>query len=367
MSEVTSAATGPRVRAAIVSSPGSLPELGEVVLAPLADDEVLIRVVASGVCHTDIAWAAGQFGAADDQFPIVLGHETSGIVEAVGRRDAVVKVGDRVVVALTHHCGVCRYCERGQPALCDHRDDNVRRLARPTGEVVWQSYGVGGFAEMAVVRASSLVTVPPGVPMETAAIIGCAVACGIGAVWNVAEVRPGSSVVVFGAGPVGVSVVLGAAIAGAGRIVVVEPNALRHRAARQFGATECVDFTPDVLSDLKDSGPVDYAFESAGQLASMAAAVDVTSRGGTVTLIGAAPRGARLGLDALAFVERHLRLLGCLGGAVRPHDDIPAYLRLYQRGVLPLDDLVSQVTPLAEIAEAFASHGGPGLRTVVTP
>jgi Zn-dependent alcohol dehydrogenase len=251
--------------------------------------------------------------------------------------------------------------------LCDHRDDNVRRLARPTGETVWQAYGVGGFAEQAVVRTSSLVKVPADVPMETAAIIGCAVACGFGAVTNVAQVRPGTTVVVFGAGPVGISVVMGALISGAERIVVVEPDPLRRAAVLQFGASEVVDFTPDALSNLRDSGAVDYAFESAGKTAAMEAAVEVTRRGGTVTLIGAAPRGARMGIDALAFVERHLRLLGCLGGAVRPHEDIPAYLALYRRGVLPLDAMVSQVRPLADIAQAFTgSHGGATLRTVIT-
>jgi S-(hydroxymethyl)glutathione dehydrogenase / alcohol dehydrogenase len=359
---------GTTVRAAVVTSAGSGPELGDVVLAPLADDEVLIRIAATGLCHTDVAWAAGDFGGGDEQFPIVLGHESSGVVEAVGRPGGSVAVGDRVVVALTHHCGVCRYCERGEPVLCVHRDDNVRRITGLGGQIVWQSYGVGGFAEMAVVRASSLVQVPPDVPLATAAIVGCAVACGIGAVWNVAQVRPGSTVVVFGAGPVGMSVLMGAALAGAERVVAVEPNEARRALAMRFGATETRDFTPDALSDLRDAGDVDYTFESAGKTVAMQAAVETTRRGGTITLIGAAPRGASLGIDALAFVERHLRLLGCLGGAVRPHEDIGRYFALYRRGVLPLDELVTGVVPLAEIGEAFAaSHGGTGLRTVVTP
>jgi S-(hydroxymethyl)glutathione dehydrogenase/alcohol dehydrogenase len=355
------------IRAAVVGSAGSPPELTEVRLASLASDEVLIRVAATGVCHTDIAWAAGDFGISDEHFPIVLGHETSGVVEALGRRDSPLSVGDRVVVALTHHCGVCRYCERGQPVLCVHRDDNVRRLSRPDGSDVWQSYGVGGFAEMAIVRASSLVPVPDDVPMETAAIVGCAVACGIGAVWNVAEVRPGSSVVVFGAGPVGASVIMGAALAGAERIVVVEPDVARRAEALRLGATEGVGFDEESLGVLADGGGFDYAFESVGRTVAMEAAVRLTGRGGTTTLIGAAPRGERFSLDALDFVETHRRLLACLGGAVRPHVDIPAYFNLFRRGALDLDALVSRVVPLADIAEAFAdSHTGAGLRTVVT-
>ncbi|HEY3925476.1 MAG TPA: alcohol dehydrogenase catalytic domain-containing protein [Acidothermaceae bacterium] len=356
------------VRAGVVTAAGSAPELTEIVLAAPAVDEVLIRVAATGICHTDISWAAGQFGRSTEEFPIVLGHETSGVVEAVGRRDSPFKPGDRVVVALTHHCGVCRFCERGQPVLCDHRNDRSPRISTTSGEPVWQSYGVGGFAEKAIVRASSLVIVPDDVPLETAAVIGCAVATGVGAVWNVAEVEPGSTVLVFGAGAVGVSVISGAAMAGAARIVAVEPNAERRSAALALGATDAVDSTDESLAALLESDRFDYAFESAGKIATIEAAVRHTRRGGTITLIGAAPRGTMFSLYALDFVENHQRLLGCLAGGIRPHDDFPKLFAMYRRGILKLDAMISATAPLSDIAGAFGrSQSAAGLRTVVVP
>lgn len=357
---------GITVMAAVVNAPGSAPIMEEVILTSPSTDEVLIRVVATGVCHTDIAWAAGEFGQGEDSFPVVLGHETSGIVEAVGRRDSPFSVGDRVVAALTHHCGVCSYCERGDVILCDHREDRILRMSRSNGAPLRQAYGVGGFAEMAIVRASSLVRIPADVPMTSAAVVGCAVACGIGAVWNIARLQPGSTVAVFGAGAVGTSVVMGAALAGAARIVVVDPIAERRDAALHFGANETLDFTDDLLQTLIASGGVDYAFESAGKPVAMQAAVRVTRRGGTVVLMGAAAADATFSLNALEFVASQRKLLACLGGGVRPHDDFVRYFSLYQSGTLDLDALVTTTTPLSGLTEAFArNQAGIGLRTVV--
>ncbi|MDO8307257.1 MAG: alcohol dehydrogenase catalytic domain-containing protein [Actinomycetota bacterium] len=352
-----------RILAAVVAGPGSAPELTEVDLPPLGIDDVRIRVAATGVCHTDIAWAAGEYG---DQFPAVLGHETAGVVEEVGRHDSPYAVGDRVVVALTNHCGTCANCERGSPILCDLREDPVARLTGLDGTPIWAAYAVGGFAEAAVVRASSLVRIPGDVPFPVAAVVGCAVACGVGSVWNIAQVCPGSTVVVLGAGAVGAAVVLGCVLAGAERVVVVDPSGPRQQSALAIGATEAVDATDEVAERLS-SEPFDYAFECVGKASAMETAVRLTRRGGTVTLMGAANREETFRLNALEFVSSQRRLLASLGGNVQPHVDFPRYFALYRSGRLNLDALVTATAPLDGIAHAFVANArATGLRTVVT-
>ncbi len=353
-------------RAATVGSPGATPLVEDVLLADPRPGEVLVRVAATGVCHTDVALAAGEYTEGVDQFPIVLGHETSGVVEAVARNDSAFSVGDRVVIALTHHCGVCSYCERGTPILCARREDSPWRLSRADGSRLHQAYGVGGFAEAVIVREASLVRVPDDVPLVSAAVVGCAVACGIGAVWNIAGVRPGSSVVVFGAGAVGMSVVMGSALAGAHRITVVDPDQGRRERAVRLGATEGIGFDDDVLQHLMEGDGFDYAFESVGKADAMECAVRSTRRGGTVTLMGAPQRDVTFTLNALEFVSSQRKLLACLGGNVRPHDDFERYFRLYSRGRLDIDALVTGTLPLTAIADAFeSSRSRDGLRTVV--
>lgn len=345
----------------------------EIRIAPLGHDEVLLRVAATGVCQTDLSWAAGHLGSADDQFPVVLGHETSGVVEAVGRstpdgqHDGPFAPGDRVVVAITHHCGQCRYCETGFPVLCPDRDNPPPRFSSAEGAPVVQVYGVGGFAEHIVVRASSLVHVPADIPLEFAAVLGCAVACGTGAVWNVAELEPGATAVVFGAGAVGSAVILGCRLAGAQRIVAVDPNPSRRAAAFGFGATEAVD-PADAAGLAALSGPdgFDYAFESAGRTDAMSEAVRWTRRGGTATLIGAPDSTAELRIPALDFVATQKRILGCLGGNVRPHDDFRRFFGLYRQGAWDMASFVSQTLPFDRIDEAVAATArGDGIRTVL--
>jgi Zn-dependent alcohol dehydrogenase len=337
--------------------------LDEIRIDPLRQDEVLVRVVATGVCHTDLSWRSGAIGG---DFPVVLGHETSGIVEGVGRDDSPFAIGDRVVVAITHHCGMCRYCESGVPVLCADRDNPPPRFSRPDGSGVVQVYGVGGFAERIVLRQSSLVKVPDDIPLEFAAVLGCAVACGTGAVWNVAELTPGSTAVVFGAGAIGSAVIVGCRIAGAGRIVVVDPNPARRASALDFGATEAVEPDDPQLAALGGADGFDYAFESAGRIDTIAAAVDSVRRGGTVTLIGAPPADAEFSLNALDFVASQKRILGCLGGNPRPHDDFPRLFELYRRGVWDVGSFVSRTLPFDRIEEAFAfTAAGDGIRTVL--
>lgn len=347
----------------MVSGADAAFSLDEIRIDPVRQDEVLVRVVATGVCHTDLSWHSGAIGG---DFPVVLGHETSGIVEAVGRDDSPFAVGDRVVVAITHHCGMCRYCESGTPVLCPDRDNPPPRFTRPDGAPVIQVYGVGGFAERIVLRQSSLVKVPDDIPLEFAAVLGCAVACGTGAVWNVAELTPGSSAVIFGAGAIGSAVVVGCRIAGAGGIVVVDPNPGRRQSALALGATDAVAPDDPRLAELAGPDGFDYAFEAAGRTDTIRDAVRWTRRGGTATLIGAPPADAEFSLNALDFVASQKRILGCLGGNPRPHDDFHRFFDLYRRGVWDLGSFVSRTLPFDRIDEAFAfTAAGDGIRTVL--
>ena len=349
------------VLGAVVDAPGAAPVLQEIRLADLRDDEVLVRVAATGVCHTDLAWADGELYPG---FPVVLGHETSGVVDSIGRSVTRVFPGDRVVLALTHHCGHCRYCEAGSPMLCARRSETPPRLSR-AGEPLHQGFGTGGFAEAVVVRDVSCVKVPDDVPLATAAVVGCAVATGVGAVFNIAKVTPGSTIVVLGAGGIGVCVVMGAAVAGAERIVVVDPNEERRTRALQLGATDAVPPDEDLLREMTTDG-FDYAFESVGRSEPMEQAVRLTRRGGTVTLIGAPSEDVVIRLPALEFVVSQRRLLGCLTGDVKPVTDYDTYFRLYQRGLLDLDALVTSRLPLSEIQNGFArGRRGEGIRTMM--
>lgn len=350
------------VRAAVVRRGGEAPELVDVSLAPLAHDEVVVRLVATGICHTDVAWARGELFP---DFPVVLGHESAGIVERIGPTVARVRPGDRVCIALAHHCGHCFYCEGGRPILCEQRTAAPPRLLL-AGRPIVQGFGVGGFAEKTIVREASIVRVPAGVPLEIASVIGCATSTGLGAVFTIAEVAPGSRTAVVGAGGIGLNVVLGCRIAGAERIVVADPSPARRELAARLGATDVVEPDEAALRRLEPGG-YEYVFESAGCVEAMEMAVRLTARGGTTTLIGAPPPTAELRINALDFVPSQRRLLGCLTGNVRPNVDLPRYFRLYERGLLDLDALITDRLPLDSIATAFAdSPAGAGIRTLVT-
>lgn len=352
-----------RVRAAVVEDEGQLPVFQDVDLAEPAYDEVLVRVAATGICHTDVAWARGEIFPT---FPVVLGHETSGVVEAVGSGVTRVAKGDRVVVSLTHHCGHCRFCEAGHPMLCARRTESPPRITRE-GTPVFQGFGVGGFAEAIVVREVSCIRVPDAVPLEVAALVGCAVATGVGAALNVARVTPGSKVVVLGSGGIGISVVMGAALAGAEQIVVVEPSEDRRHRALKLGATAAVAPASSDLVELAGEG-FDFAFESVGTIPTMQETLRLTRRGGTAVLIGAPDAREQLAIPALDFVSSQKRLLGCLTGDVRPNTDFDRYFRLYLSGKLDLDALITGTVPFERIQEGFKSSAeGQGIRTILTP
>lgn len=349
------------VRAAVVAGAGHDPQIVDVTLAPLRDDEVRVRVAATGICHTDVAWAAGELF---DSFPVVLGHESAGTVVDVGTAVRRVQPGDLVVLALAHHCGHCRYCERGMPMLCRQRTEARPRLFLDGAPLI-QGFGTGGFAEETIVREVSAIPVPADVPLPVAAVVGCATSTGLGAVINLAQVEYGSTVAVLGAGAIGLSVVLGCRVVGAERIVVCDPIPQRRARALSLGATDAVEFSESSLRELEPNG-FDYVFESAGRAEAMEAAVRVAGAGGTVTLIGVVPPGTTIRIDARKFVPSQCRILGCLTGNVRPNVDFPKFFALYRRGLLDLDALVTTTVPLDEIGSGFhRTRSGEGVRTLV--
>lgn len=353
--------TSTSTRAAVVAEAGSEPTIREIELREPAPNEVLVRVVSTGVCHTDVAWADGQLF---DRFPAVLGHESAGIVEAVGSRVTRVRPGDRVALGLAHHCGHCRFCESGRPMLCERREEQEDRMTWQGAPIV-QGFGTGAFSELTIVKESSAILVPDGVPLDVAAITGCATSTGLGAVFNIAEVEYGSTVAVLGAGGVGLSVVMGCVLAGASRIVVADPNPERRAAALEFGATDAVEPTMEALTGVI-GGRYDFVFESAGVKAAMELAIPLTDRGGAVTLIGAATPDVEVSFNALEFVPSQRRILGCSTGNVRPHVDFPRYFELYRQGRLPLDRLIAGSVDFADIAEGFdRNRRARGIRTIV--
>ncbi|HVE75546.1 MAG TPA: alcohol dehydrogenase catalytic domain-containing protein [Actinomycetota bacterium] len=352
---------GERVRAAVIDGAGSAPAVQEIELADLREDEVLVRISTTGICHTDVAWADGELF---DEFPVVVGHESAGIVEATGKSVERVKKGDRVVLSLAHHCGHCAFCESGSPMLCDQREEKRPRLLRD-GKPLVQGFGTGGMAEATIVRDVSAIKIPDDVPLEVASVAGCAVATGLGAVLNIAQVGAGSTVAILGCGGIGVCTLMGAKVSGAERIVAVDPSQARRDLAAKLGATDVLTSDEQAIKDLEPDG-FDYVFECTGKTEPMEMAIRLTRRGGTVTVIGAPPPGSTFSIDALEFVVSQRKLLGCLTGDLRPNIDFDKYFRLYRRGLLDLDALITSTVSLEEIATGFErSRNGEGIRTLV--
>jgi S-(hydroxymethyl)glutathione dehydrogenase/alcohol dehydrogenase len=351
-----------RARAVVVTAPGAPPVVEDIDLVDLVDDEVLVHIAATGICHTDLSCASG---ALPTQYPVVLGHEAAGIVAACGPRVTRLAEGDRVVVSVSHHCGHCRYCESGYPPLCVSRFIARPRSSWRDGPLL-QAYGTGTFATATVLREGSLAPVPDDIPLTVAAVTGCAVTTGVGAVLNDAWVQAGATVAVFGCGGVGASAVMGARACGAARVVAVDPNPVRRRLALEVGATDACPPDLDALRDLEPAG-FDYTFESAGRTDAMELAVAVTGPTGTVTLMGLPAPEARLALPVQAFVNANQRILGVNMGRARPHVDFPTYFRLYSAGRLPLDALVSSTVDLEQAPAAFTSAAeGTALRVLLT-
>ncbi len=333
--------------------------------------EVLVRTVASGVCHSDLHFMEGLWPT---PVPVVLGHEAAGVVEEVGEGVTYVQPGDPVILSFVPFCGVCRDCIDGRPQLCANPaarqpagPDAPSRLTRD-GTPVNQFANVGSFAEYMLVPENGIVKAPEGMPLDKAALVGCSVMTGVGAVVNTAKVEPGATVAVIGTGGVGLNVIQGAVLAGASRIIAVDMLDNKLEYARSLGATDTVNAAQDDPVKAVQSlvrGGVDYAFEAIGNTKAGAQAFDMVRRGGTAVIVGMMPFGSKMEINAASFLgEKAIK--GSFYGSTRFRVDMPRLCEFYLRGKIKLDELVSRHYPLDQINEAYnAMKRGEVARSVL--
>jgi Zn-dependent alcohol dehydrogenase len=364
------------VRAAVLEQTGVPLRVEEVELAEPRPGEVLVRLHASGLCHSD---QNAIDGTSETRCPAVLGHEGAGVVEALGEGVRGLVPGDHVVLSWAPSCGECEECLRDLPQLCSTAWpamveggllDGTSRLSRG-GRPLYHYSFLSSFAEACVVPARCCVAIDREVPLEIAALVGCAVTTGVGAVWRTAGVRPGDRVAVFGCGGVGLSAVLGAVAAGAGSVVAVDVQAGKLAAAEDVGATDVVlwagspEETAAAVVEVSGGG-VDWALEATGRTEAMEAAFLSTRARGAAVLIGIPRADALLSIPAITIPRMERRVLGSFYGSSRPERDFGLILGLYRRGRLPLDKLVSHRLPLDEIDHGFELlRTGGALRVVL--
>jgi S-(hydroxymethyl)glutathione dehydrogenase/alcohol dehydrogenase len=335
--------------------------VGDLEVREPGPGEVLVAVAAAGLCHSDLSVVDGTIPF---PVPVVLGHEGAGVVEAVGAGVAHVRVGDHVALSTLASCGTCADCGRGRPTMCRRAIGRPGQPFSQEGRPVFQFACNSAFAERTVVRAVQAVRVPEDIPMASAALIGCGVLTGVGAVLNRAKVDHGDSVLVIGTGGIGLNVLQGARIAGASRIVAVDANPAKEAVARQFGATDFLTSTEGVR-DLLPTG-VDHAFECVGRVELVRQAIDLLDRHGQAILLGVPPAGAEASF-AVASMYLDKSILGCRYGSSRPQRDIALYAELYRDGRLLLDELVTQTYPVEEFERAAAdAEAGKVARGVLT-
>lgn len=347
-------------RAAILSTVNEPLAIDEVEIGEPQFGEVLVQMVASGVCHTDVS---AMHGLLSVPLPAILGHEGAGIVRAVGPGVTKLHAGDHVVVAAVTHCGECRACLGGRPFVCQHllalafcgaMPDGTKRFRRgaaPLSHFFCQS----SFAEHTLVPARNAVRVPKDTPLEQLGPLGCGVETGAGAVLNTAHVRPGDSVAIVGCGGVGLSAVMAAWLAQACPIIAVDTREPRLHLARELGATETIQAGPTNIVDAirqRTQGGVDYAFECVGRADTIRQSVDCTRVGGAAVITGAVAPGAEVHLDGIGLLLKDIR--GNHQGSSIPELFIPQLIDLWRRGVFPFDRLLSRTYRLADVNQAVA-------------
>ena len=348
-----------KTKAAVLYQPNTPLVIEQLDLQEPTDGEVLVKISAAGVCHSDYHVMKGEWSS---PLPVVLGHEGAGIVERIGAGVKNVKVGDHVILNFRPNCGWCGHCVRGQPVLCNgsatprnEMFSGGSRLSR-NGATVHHFARTSCFSEYAVVQESGAVPVRHDMPLDKAALIGCSVMTGVGAVINTAKVEPGSSVVVLGCGGVGLNCIQGALLAGADRIIAVDIKQNKLDYAIEFGATEVINSSnqdPVAMVHELTKGGADYAFEALGRSQTIAQAYGCVRPGGKAVVVGMAPEGDTVPIDALSLPRLEKTLMGSYYGSARPWIDLPRLVDLYLSKRLRVDELVTRTYRLAEINVAY--------------
>lgn len=366
-----------KTRAAVAWAAGKPLEITEVDLEGPREGEVLIRNVATGVCHTDAFTLSGD--DPEGLFPCILGHKGGAVVVELGKGVTSVAVGDHVIPLYTPECRKCKFCESGKTNLCQSIRTTQGRGVMPDGssrfshggKMIHHFMGTSTFSEYTVLPEISLAKIRKDAPLEKVCLLGCGITTGIGAVLNTAKVTPGSTVAVFGLGAVGLSAVQGATMAGAARILAIDINPAKFEFARQLGATDCIDPTQydapiqNVIVDLTNGG-VDYSFECVGNVKLMRAALECCHKGwGEATIIGVAGAGQEISTRPFQLVTGRVWRGSAFGG-VRGRTELPGYVDRYLTGELKVDEFVTHTMGLEDINRAFdLMHHGESIRSVV--
>ena len=364
-------------RAAVAFGPGQPLQIVEVDVAPPKAGEVLVRIVASGVCHTDAFTLSGD--DPEGIFPAILGHEGGGIVEAVGEGVTSLAVGDHVIPLYTAECRTCKFCTSGKTNLCQSVRETQGKGLMPDGttrfsykgEPIYHYMGTSTFSEYSVVAEVSLAKVPKDAPLEKICLLGCGVTTGIGAVLNTAKVEEGATVAIFGLGGIGLAAIIGAKMAKASRIIAVDINPGKFDIARELGATDCVnpkDFDKpiqEVIVEMTDGG-VDYSFECVGNVQLMRAALESCHKGwGESVIIGVAGAGQEISTRPFQLVTGRVWRGSAFGG-VKGRTELPGYVEKAQSGEIPLDTFITHTMGLEDINKAFdLMHEGKSIRSVI--
>jgi S-(hydroxymethyl)glutathione dehydrogenase / alcohol dehydrogenase len=358
------------MKAAVLVLPGQPLEIEELQISKPGPHEVLIRTAACGLCHSDLHFIEGAY---PHPLPAVPGHEAAGIVEAVGSEVRTVSVGDAVITCLSAFCGHCEFCVTGRMSLCLGGDTrrapgSQPRLSRPDGSPVNQMLNLSAFAEQLLIHEHACTRINPAMPLDRAAVIGCAVTTGAGTIFNACKVTPGETVAVVGCGGVGLATINAAKIAGAGRIIACDPVPEKRALAMKLGATDTVDaLADDAAAQVIEltKGGVDHAIEAVGRPASGELAVKSLKRGGTATILGMMPLQHTVGLSAMDLLSGK-KLQGAIMGGNRFPVDIPRLVDFYMRGLLDLDSIISERIPLEAINEGFDKmKKGDSARSVI--
>lgn len=365
-------------RAAVAFKAGEPLSIETIDVADPKAGEVLVRIVASGVCHTDAFTLSGE--DPEGIFPVVLGHEGAGVVEAIGEGVTSVSVGDHVIPLYTPECGTCSFCTSGKTNLCQRiratqgqgmMPDGTSRFSLD-GTPIVHYMGTSTFSEYTVLPEISVAKINPAAPLDKVCLLGCGITTGIGAVLNTAKVEPGATVAVFGLGGIGLSVVQGAVMAKASRIIVIDINPDKFEMATLLGATDCInpkDYDApiqDVVVDLTDGG-VDYSFECIGNTELMRSALECCHKGwGESVIIGVAGAGQEISTRPFQLVTGRV-WRGTAFGGVKGRTELPGYVERYMAGEIVIDPMVTFTMPIEEINRAFdLMHEGKSIRSVVT-